>query len=462
MPEGSRAQPPKRLDRVLKSALGDVILRPWFDRAALKILISWYFPLSRAWAAAVAADGSAEQFFAALPARRRSDRLVPRILALVKRRQEALKSAEDAWFRAFFGSGPAHVQVETERISRAAQLMGLRSLFAPLHLEHPFPAVAWAIEDKASVERRHGERLRQPARAFLPRGGPESIEPSRGFINGDGVDGWLRFPAPVPAVGPQAWARVGTPLPQAQPRRGQQATLVFAHGIGMEPEYWGYQREPITGLLQSGIRVILPELPWHGRRRAPGTYGGEPILALGVGGLLDFLHAAVLEIGLLVAWARATRGGPVAVGGVSLGALTAQLVATVARQWPEEMRPDALFLVAPSQTLEAVTFEGSLSCGLGVPAALQAAGWTLEETTRWRSLLNPHGDPVMTPERVVVLLGVADDVTLAQGGEALVADWRVPSANVFRCDAGHFSTSLALSRDDAPLGRLLSLLSALG
>ncbi|SUS06350.1 conserved hypothetical protein [uncultured Defluviicoccus sp.] len=447
---------------MLKSALGDLILRPWFDRAALKILTTWYFPLSRAWAEAVAAEGSAERFFAALPARRRSDRLVPRILTLVQRRCEALKAAEEAWLHAFFGPGPAQIDVEAERLSRAAQLMGLRSLFAPLHLEHPFPAVAWRVEDKASVERRHSERLREPARAFVQRNGPEAIEPSRGFINGDGVDGWLRFPSPVPAIGPQAWARVGTPLPEARRRLDPQPTLVFAHGIGMEPEYWGYQREPITGLLQSGIRVILPELPWHGRRRMAHSYGGEPILALGVGGLLDFFHAAVLEIGLLVAWARATRGGPVAVGGVSLGALTAQLVATVARHWPEEMRPDALFLVAPSQALEAVAFEGSLSCGLGVPGALQAAGWTLEETTRWRPLLNPVGDPVMSPDQVVVLLGVADDVTLAEGGEALVAAWRVPPANVFRCDAGHFSTSLALSRDGAPLERLLSLLSALG
>ena len=462
MPEGTRAAPPGRLDRVLKSSLGEVILKPWFDRAALKILIGWYFPLSRAWAAAVAAEGVAERFFAALPAQRRSDRFVPRIVALAERRLQALKVAEEAWERAFFGPGPALAAVEAVRLQSAARLMGLRSLFAPLHLEHPYPAIAWAIEDKASVERRHGPRLVKPECAFVQRRGPDVIEASRGFINGDGVEGWLRFPSPSPAIAGRAWARVSTPLPQTGPDCADQTTLVFAHGIGMEPEYWGYQREPITGLLQAGIRVILPELPWHGRRRAPGTYGGEPILARGVGGLLDFFHAAVLEIGLLVAWARATRGGPVAVGGVSLGALTAQLVATAARHWPEEMRPDALFLVAPSQTLEAVAFEGSLSRGLGVPDALAAAGWSLAETMRWRPLLDPNGEPVMPPERVVIMLGVADDVTLAQGGEALVADWRVPPANVFRWDAGHFSTSLALSRDDAPLGRLLALLRAIG
>ncbi len=64
--------------------------------------------------------------------------------------------------------------------------------------------------------------------------------------------------------------------------------------------------------MAEGIRVIRPEGPWHGRRRLPGTYGGEPVLARGPGGLLDYFHAHVIELGRLVAWARATRGGPVA------------------------------------------------------------------------------------------------------------------------------------------------------
>ena len=41
--------------------------------------------------------------------------------------------------------------------------------------------------------------------------------------------------------------------------------------------------------------VIRPEGPWHGRRRAQGFFGGEPVLAKSPLGVLDYLHAAVLE-----------------------------------------------------------------------------------------------------------------------------------------------------------------------
>jgi hypothetical protein len=190
----------------------------------------------------------------------------------------------------------------------------------------------------------------------------------------------------------------------------------------------------------------------------PGTYGGEPVLARGPAGLLDYFHAHVVELGRLVAWARATRGGPVAIGGASLGALTAQLAAVAARHWPEEMRPDALLLVAPSHSLTAVTFEGSLTRALGVPDAIRAAGWTLRDIEHWRPLLEPLTAPAVPADRIVVVIGMSDDVTLTAGGEALVRHWQVPEDNVFRSPAGHFSTSLGLARDTGPFRRLLEVL----
>jgi pimeloyl-ACP methyl ester carboxylesterase len=328
-----------------------------------------------------------------------------------------------------------------------------------MHLERPFPPVNWEIEDPAAVHRRHGDRLGHAETAFPARADCRRIEASRGYLAGDRVDGWVRFPAPIAAVGAPAYARVSMPVATAGPGdRAPMPSVIFAHGIGMEPEYWGVSRDPLNGLAGMGIRIIRPEAPWHGRRRAPGTFGGEPIIARGTGGLLDFFEAAVAEIGQLIAWARATRGGPVAIGGVSLGALTAQLAAVVARHWPRALQPDALLLVAPSRSMTRVVFEGSLSIALGEPQALRAAGWSLADIARWLPLLEPQGLPVVPPERIIVVLGEADDVTLAEGGEALVRDWRVPESNVFRCPAGHFSTSLGLSRDGAPIGRLVSIL----
>jgi hypothetical protein len=117
-----------------------------------------------------------------------------------------------------------------------------------------------------------------------------------------------------------------------------------------------------------------------------------------------------------------------------------------------------LLLVAPSRSLTAVTFEGSLTRALGVPDAIRAAGWTPGDLDHWRPLLEPNEPPAMPADRIVVVIGTSDDVTLAAGGEALVGAWDVPENNVFRSPAGHFSASLGLARDTGPFRRLLQIL----
>jgi pimeloyl-ACP methyl ester carboxylesterase len=445
-------------DRLVESAAGGLLLRPWFDDATLKLLTQWFFPLSRGWAAAIAAGGSVGRFLDTLPCGRFSRRLLPPILARMEARCATLATIDAEWERAFFGCGPGRAEIELLRMRSASALMNLRTSLVPLHIEAPMPPVAWNVESPTSVAHRHGHRLESPQQAFSTPLDLSSMEPSRGFLSASGVEGWVRFPAPtLPAAG-KAWARVSAPAVAAVRGRPAMPSLIFAHGIAVETEFMGNRRNLLSALVAAGVRVIRPEGPWHGRRRLAGSYGGEPVLARGPGGLLDYFHAHVIELGHLVAWARTTAGGPVAIGGVSLGALTAQLAAVAARYWPEEMRPDALFLVAPSHSLTAITFEGTLTRALGVPDAIRAAGWTLRDVEHWRPLLEPLEAPAVPADRIVVVIGMSDDVTLTAGGEALVRHWAVPEDNVFRSPAGHFSTSLGLARDAAPFRRLLEIL----
>ena len=445
-------------ERLVRSAAGGLLLRPWFDDAALRLLTQWFFPLSRGWAAAIAAGGSVDRFLSGSDCGRFSRRLLPSILSRVEARYTTLASIQAEWEGEFFGSGHGRAEVEALRMSAAAAMMSSRTSLVPVHVEAPLPPVAWNVESPASVAHRHGHRLKSASRAFSAPFELSTIEPSRGFLSASGIEGWVRFPAPTASTEGRAWARISTPVVQSSEARPAMPSLIFTHGIAMETEFTGSGRNPLGALVTAGVRVIRPEGPWHGRRRLPGSYGGEPVLARGPGGLLDYFHAHVIELGRLVAWARATRGGPVAIGGVSLGALTAQLAAVVARHWPEEMRPDALFLVAPSLSLTAVTFEGSLTRGLGVPWAIRAAGWTLQDIETWRPLLEPFERPVVPPKRIAVVIGMSDDVTLTTGGEALVKAWNLPEDNVFRSPAGHFSASLGLTRDAAPFRRLLEIL----
>jgi len=181
-------------------------------------------------------------------------------------------------------------------------------------------------------------------------------------------------------------------------------------------------------------------------------------MALGPEGFLKLFSAWGVEAGVITAWARQAGSRRVAVGGVSLGALTSQLTAVAARDWPEEARPDALILVATSGDLMEVAKAGSLSSGVGYWPAIARAGWTAADLERYVPLLGPQGPAAMPADRIVMALGEADTVTPFAGGLDLARRWGVPPENLFIRRQGHFSVSLDLGRQPQPLNRMVEIL----
>jgi pimeloyl-ACP methyl ester carboxylesterase len=438
--------------RILQGLLGELVLRPWFDWIALRTVAHGYFPLSRAWAAALASGTNVRRFLKELPGEELQPDLLGWALQQVERRRAGYGSAVKRWETAFFGPRQSRpetlIAAELARHRAAHELMATRYAFLPLVAR--LPAVKWQVASPKEVEARHAPRLRAPQAAF-PESAAPAVEPSRPVAGAQGPEHWLRYRAPV--MGDTAWARVSTPEGAADP-----PTLIFLHGIGMENEMWRGAADPLTSGAIGGLRVIRPEGPWHGRRRLDGWYGGEPAIGRGPLGMLDLFHGWVAEVACLIGWARTTSTGPVAVGGVSLGALSAQLVAVAARHWPAELRPDALFLAATSGTVLDVAESGSLAQAVKLQPRIEAAGWTRAALARWLPLLEPAGPPAMSAERIVMLIGESDDLTQHEGGLALARAWGVPEANLFSRRQGHFSVSLGLLRDRAPLQRLAEIM----
>jgi hypothetical protein len=306
----------------------------------------------------------------------------------------------------------------------------------------------------AEVEARHGARLADLASAFPGAADLAGVIASpRTVLYGRDLS-WVRIPAGPQGGGAPMTARIERPT---GPARG---AIVFCHGIMMEREHWTslYDQAEVFMAAEGGaLAVISPEGPGHGRRMVTGRYGGEQILGLGLGGILDYFAAHAVEVGRLIAWARTQFDGPIAVGGVSLGALTAQLVVSAARDWPAAARPDAAFLLTTNESMIDVTFNGSLASGLQFPATLAAAGWSVADIERWRPLVEP-GASALDPARIVCVLGTADTVTPIQGGEHLAARWRIPPANLFRWRGGHFTTAFSVLRERAPVRRLKAVL----
>src|SRR5690349_23661486 len=87
----------------IETAMADLVLRPWFDRVALHAIVHWYFPLSRAWAAAIEAGPDLDAFLAAVGRVRLPLLQVERILGFAAQKQRAYEAAAAAWQEAFFG-----------------------------------------------------------------------------------------------------------------------------------------------------------------------------------------------------------------------------------------------------------------------------------------------------------------------------------------------------------------------
>lgn len=439
---------------VLRSWVADIVLRPWFDEVTLRYVAKVYMPVSRAWAAALEGEGALaaelERSQPGLFRRLSLDRVCRELVPLA----ESYWTAEARWQEGFFETavpapGKLHALLAVRR-QAAQRLMASRALLL-LARPHVTP-VSWRIEPPEPVLARHAARLAAPEQAF-PAPPPVPIQASRELAGQYGLESWLRFPSPVARDGSTGWAHVYTPVDRPDP-----PSIIYLHGVMMETDMWQGIADPVTELATRGIRVIRPEGPWHGRRRLAGFYGGEPVMARGPAGMIELFEAWIAELGALIAWARGTSNGPVAIGGVSLGALTAQLAASIASSWPEHLRPDALLLVTTTGLVRDALREGALAAAVGAGDALDQAGWRDDDIAQLGPLLEPRATSSVAGERTVVVVGKSDTVTPHEGGRILARRWGVPERNVFEGWHGHFSTPLRLHRDTEPLDRLVSIL----
>ena len=466
---GARARLPEPKRKAwLDGALAPYTLRPWFDRVLLKWVTRTYFPLSRGWAAARWADGDLDALRAELQrsgVRKPKEPLLAKLAAALPPAERAYREATAAWeadFHAARRPADAHLVASERYRERAAQrLMAQRAWVVPIHRRGRLPAVAFDIRGKQAVEAAHGDRADGRVPAFPPPETPAARR-THAVPGPDGSVSWIDWPAPMAGVrdfpaDDRVRARVVEPE-----NRPDAPTFIHLHGIGMEPEMLTAQRDPVLELAsRHSIRVVRPEGPWHGSRMAPGFWGGEPALAHAPLGWLDLVQAWVAELAQLVAWARATSNGPVAIGGLSLGALNSQVAAAAARDWPAEMQPDALFLCMTSGDMLQVGFEGAMAKGLGALKAVRAAGWDHAALERFRPLLEPHGAPAMPASRIVMHLGRVDAVMPFDGARDLATRWGVPEQNIFTPRRGHFTAPMALHIDPAPLDRLAGVLNRL-
>lgn len=454
----SRALPHTEVEQALRVALGRLLFGTWFDRAALLTLGTWVFPASRLWAAAELAGSDIAKLVEITPALhgvRLNRTMLQLSLDGLGRLREGAANGEARWEDAFFDRGASQEaleRAEAARLRSGRRYLAARVRFMGLARRARVPAVCWAIPTEAEAHEALSAALTSPQAAYAAPEPPAFLASCK-LRKQSRTEYVIR--ADLPGSG-RLQARVFEPVGLSNP-----PTVIHCHGFGMEPDHINNAFDEFMPLVRAGVRLVRVTAPFHGVRRERGTWSGERFLSSVPVGAVRTLRCAVRELAVLIGWARASSDGPVALSGVSMGALTTQLAAVHMRHWPVSQRADALLLVGTSDRLDRIAFESTLTGALGLADALRAQGWTAESLRRFGSLTNPEGEPAIAPESIFVVLGTADDVTPFDGGVALAARWRVPAANQFHRPQGHFSLSQGLIPDNAPLLRFAEYLRRL-
>ncbi len=449
-----------RVMRFLRSSLSPLLTRPWLDRLILWILEHWFFPLSRLWASARAAEGSIDRFCieANIAPSPKHCQKAYRVLANFEHARVKNLMTEQVWQAYLFGDDTVTEQrlliAEEMRLDTRTEYLMMRKQFTPFRkmvkqsiaLRPPTPEETHSKYPDQSVFNS----------AFAISDQFPEVEQSRSIPVPSGRDYWIRFKSPSEDMADLAYARVHEPVGVKNP-----PTLIFGHGIFVEFDHFHNLIDEVHALTSMGIRVVRPEAPWHGRRVIPGHFGGERLLSTAPVGMIEFLAAQTREWAVLMDWCRTTSSGPVAIGGSSLGAQTAKAIAVRAKAWPKRLQPDALFMVTHCTHIAEAALDGALSDLWHLSDALRDRGWNKELAREWLNKLDPEASPVMPPQQIISVMGSEDTVTPFASGQTHMDSWQVPPQNRFVYPRGHFTIPLGLIRDQQPLWRLRAIFSQL-
>jgi hypothetical protein len=206
--------------------------------------------------------------------------------------------------------------------------------------------------------------------------------------------------------------------------------LILLHGYQMQsfdPLKWFAE-----SAARSGIDVYYMTLPYHMRRTPRGAWSGQYGLSADVERTVQSFRQGVLDLRSLITWVKEVRGQQVAIAGVSLGAFTCCMAATV------DDRPAGLISLLGGASLADLIF-GGFSFRL-IRKELQESGVTQDDLENWWRLMAPgNWKPRLPRERILMIAGEHDPVITPKNTYRLWTAWRQPRISWYPC--GHASVA---------------------
>ncbi|MBI2566039.1 MAG: alpha/beta hydrolase [Candidatus Schekmanbacteria bacterium] len=228
-------------------------------------------------------------------------------------------------------------------------------------------------------------------------------------------------------------------------RDGPRPTIMAVHGFFADPYWlneWFFQ---LPWLYRMGADVLLFTLPFHGERQTRfSPFSGHGFFAGGVTRINEAFAQAVHDFRVFVDYLCEQRGvQQVGVTGVSLGGLTAALLAAV------EPRLSFAIPNVPVTTIADLVLEWQ-PLGTALRALLALTGYSIRDLRHVLAVSCPLTyPPLLSRDRLMIIGGVGDRLAPPKHSRLLWDHWKrcrihwFPGSHVIHLDRGEYLKQIA-------------------
>jgi pimeloyl-ACP methyl ester carboxylesterase len=272
---------------------------------------------------------------------------------------------------------------------------------------------------------------RDPEAVFVaPRPGVRiHTERGEGPAGGGGYIELLRFASPYlplnPEIRPAYLRHERNAIARAQHWRhydGPRPTLMVIHGFGASPAWFNTLFFSLPEFFEEGWDIVLFTIPFHGGRRGPrSVFNGAELFTEGFARLNEGIMQAICDLRVVVDYLVETGAPRIGVTGLSLGGYCSAVMGTV------EGRLD---FAIPNATVASIpgVMRSWFPANLGFGALHLLKGLDVDLIERSLMVTSPlNYDPVLTRDRLMVIVGLGDRLTPPSHSVELWEHWGRPA-----------------------------------
>lgn len=240
-------------------------------------------------------------------------------------------------------------------------------------------------------------------------------------------------------------------------------TAIISNGWSIsndQEQMWSRLDSLCARLATDGIRAVLLESPWQGRRTPKGFYSGEQFLSNVPTSMIQMLSSQTLETASAIDWARSAKGSrKVVFAGFSMSAYSAAKIASKCRQWKLNYWPDDIVFTEITSLLDRTIMGTKFTQKIGLSQALEKMKWSKEYILKLRQLFDVSQTPFLPPSKIHVFISDKDNLGFKDYTLKIANKWSLPRENITRVNSNHITLTETIICDKTFEDKLRNILN---